>query len=74
MNFALGGKRHRVYPEVTEGDQVKERGKGHFLKRTQFHWLKEIFSKTNIVKKLGQNHYHVNGRPSPPLRHELLKV
>ena len=36
MNLKLGSKRKRVYPELTEGDQVKVTRKWDFRERTQF--------------------------------------
>ena len=42
--------------------------------RNSSHWLRETFTTATIEKRLGHKYYDVNGRPSPLLRHELLKV
>ena len=54
MNFQLGSKRSRIYPELTEGDQVKRmRKKVISEKERSSHWLRETFT-TKIEKRLGQ--------------------
>ena len=75
MNLKLGSKRKRVYPELTEGDQVKIMRKNGISEEAHgSHWLREAFTTARIEKRLGHKYYYVNGRPSPLLRHELLKV
>ena len=54
MDFRLGSKRSRVYPALTEGDQVEiMRKKGFCEKERSSHWLRETFT-TKIEKRLGQ--------------------
>ena len=75
MKFELGSKRSRVYPELTEGDHVKiMRKNGISGTKHSSHWFRETCATTKIETRLGQNCYYVNDRPSPLLRHELLKV
>ena len=75
MNIALQARKSRTYPELEVGSEVKiMRKKSISEKAHTSHWLKEKFKVKKIEKKLGQTYFYVEGRPSPLLRHELLKV
>ena len=49
MNFQLGSKRNRVYPELTEGDQAEiMRKKGFCEKERSSHWLRETLTQQRL--------------------------
>ena len=75
MNITMQAKKTRMYPELDVGSNVKiMRKKGISEKAHTSHWLKEVFKVKSIDSKLGQSYFHLEGKTSPYLRHELLKV
>ena len=75
INISLQARKTRTYPELNINDEVKViRKKGISEKAHTSHWLNERFKVKKIEKKLGQTYFYVEGRPTPLLRHELLKV
>ena len=75
MNITMQARNTRKYPELSVGSNVKiMRKKGISEKAHTSHWLKEVFKVKSIDSKLGQSYFHLEGKTSPYLRHELLKV
>ena len=75
LNIASSGKRNRIYPELDRGDEVKIFRKRKTNEKARIgNWSKNVYTIERIEKKLGQNHYYVEGMDRPDLRFELLKV
>ena len=75
LNLELRALKNRKYPELNVGDEVKVmRKKAITEKQRSSRYLAETFKVTRIEEKLGQKYYHLEGRPRPHLRYELLKM
>ena len=75
MNITMQARKNRTYPELHIDDKVKlARKKGIAETQRTSHWLKEVFKVKSIDSKLGQSYFHLEGKTTPYLRHELLKV
>ena len=75
MNITMQASHTRKYPELSVGSNVKiMRKKGISEKAHTSQWLKEVFKVNSIDDKLGQTYFHLEGKATPYLRHELLKV
>ena len=75
MNVAMKAKRDRIYPELKVGDKVKiMRKKAITEKERTSHWLQGEYEVQEIIKKLGQTYFKLEGYSRPLMRHELLKV
>ena len=75
MNVAMKAKKNKIYPELSVGDKVKiMRKKGITEKERTSHWLQGEYTVQEIIKKLGQTYFKLEGYARPLQRFELLKV
>ena len=75
MNVSSQARKDKLYPEIKVGDKVKiMRKKAITEKERTSHWLQGEYEVKEILKKLGQTYFKLEGYSRPLMRHELLKV